>query len=200
MESIYVDHISFDTHIHRPSQIYECQSTQFPLFIYFYCPKVTTKARQLWVPGSRSAAYVWQRHEICDSTEGQNLIFNGHSSFSHNRWSCDNVGGLNALRPQNGWFHISIPGNVKVYYYFVFNSFNKYIYFLDKQSLVTDCGKLKILDSLLTKLKLENHRVLIYSQMTRMIDILEVIHRVKIILTILFIHYLLFRNICGTKN
>lgn len=48
-------------------------------------------------------------------------------------------------------------------------------FFLDKQSLVTDCGKLKILDNLLTQLKEENHRVLIYSQMTRMIDILEVI-------------------------
>lgn len=46
--------------------------------------------------------------------------------------------------------------------------------FIDKQSLVTDCGKLKILDNLLTQLKQENHRVLIYSQMTRMIDILEV--------------------------
>lgn len=54
-----------------------------------------------------------------------------------------------------------------------------YLFFiLDKQSLVTDCGKLKILDSLLTKLKQENHRVLIYSQMTRMIDILEVIQEV----------------------
>lgn len=51
---------------------------------------------------------------------------------------------------------------------------------LDKQSLVTDCGKLKILDNLLTKLKQENHRVLIYSQMTRMIDILEVIQHLKL--------------------
>ena len=40
--------------------------------------------------------------------------------------------------------------------------------------LVTDAGKLTILDGLLTKLKSDNHRVLIYSQMTKMIDILEV--------------------------
>jgi len=39
---------------------------------------------------------------------------------------------------------------------------------------VVDAGKLTVLDRLLTKLKKENHRVLIYSQMTRMIDILEV--------------------------
>jgi len=58
----------------------------------------------------------------------------------------------------------------------IFLHFLKNFFFtLDKQSLVTDCGKLKILDNLLTKLKQENHRVLIYSQMTRMIDILEVI-------------------------
>ncbi|KAL4142943.1 hypothetical protein QTP88_005331 [Uroleucon formosanum] len=152
MENIYVENISLNNYTPRPSQIYECKPTQLPPFIYFYCPKVTTKARQLWVPGSRSAAYIWQQHETCDSIQGYSLIFNGHSSFSHNQWSCEHLGGINALKPQNGWSNISIP---------------------DKQSLVTDCGKLKILDSLLTKLKQENHRVLIYSQMTRMIDILE---------------------------
>lgn len=66
-----------------------------------------------------------------------------------------------------------------IYSLLVFDfDFDIYIFFfftLDKQSLVTDCGKLKILDNLLTKLKQGNHRVLIYSQMTRMIDILEVI-------------------------
>ena len=44
----------------------------------------------------------------------------------------------------------------------------------DKEMLVTDAGKLTILDQLLGRLKTEGHRVLIYSQMTRMIDILEV--------------------------
>ena len=39
---------------------------------------------------------------------------------------------------------------------------------------MTDAGKLYVLDSLLGRLKSEGHRVLIYSQMTRMIDILEV--------------------------
>ncbi len=37
-----------------------------------------------------------------------------------------------------------------------------------------DAGKLYVLDTLLGRLKREGHRVLIYSQMTRMIDILEV--------------------------
>ena len=39
---------------------------------------------------------------------------------------------------------------------------------------MSDAGKLFVLDTLLTRLKAEGHRVLIYSQMTRMIDILEV--------------------------
>lgn len=44
----------------------------------------------------------------------------------------------------------------------------------DKQTLVTDAGKLNVLDGLLTRLKSQGHRVLIYSQMTKMIDLLEV--------------------------
>jgi len=39
----------------------------------------------------------------------------------------------------------------------------------DKQTLVTDAGKLYVLDGLLKRLKEQGHRVLIYSQMTRMI-------------------------------
>jgi len=39
---------------------------------------------------------------------------------------------------------------------------------------VTDAGKLSVLDSLLRRLKEQGHRVLIYSQMTKMIDLLEV--------------------------
>lgn len=43
----------------------------------------------------------------------------------------------------------------------------------DKETLVSDAGKLFVLDNLLNKLKAEGHRVLIYSQMTKMIDLLE---------------------------
>lgn len=43
----------------------------------------------------------------------------------------------------------------------------------DTELLVTDCGKMMVLDKLLANLKAEDHRVLIYSQMTRMIDLLE---------------------------
>lgn len=44
----------------------------------------------------------------------------------------------------------------------------------DKNQLVSDAGKLTVLDSLLKRLKERGHRVLIYSQMTKMIDLLEV--------------------------
>ena len=40
--------------------------------------------------------------------------------------------------------------------------------------VVSDCGKMTVLDQLLSKLKQEGHRVLIYSQMTKVIDLLEV--------------------------
>jgi len=44
----------------------------------------------------------------------------------------------------------------------------------DKETLISDAGKLQVLDTLLRRLKSEGHRVLIYSQMTRVIDLLEV--------------------------
>ncbi|OLL25871.1 Helicase swr1 [Neolecta irregularis DAH-3] len=47
------------------------------------------------------------------------------------------------------------------------------IAFPDKRLLQFDCGKLQRLDALLRELKAENHRVLIFTQMTRVLDILE---------------------------
>ncbi|XP_076755404.1 domino helicase isoform X7 [Xylocopa sonorina] len=45
--------------------------------------------------------------------------------------------------------------------------------FPDPRLIQYDCGKLQSLDQLLRKLKSENHRVLIFTQMTRMLDVLE---------------------------
>lgn len=59
---------------------------------------------------------------------------------------------VNEMHPCSGWSTVTIP---------------------DKQQLVSDAGKLFVLDLLLTRLKTEGHRVLIYSQMTKMIDLLE---------------------------
>jgi len=41
------------------------------------------------------------------------------------------------------------------------------------EDLIADSGKLQVLDSLLDRLKAEGHRVLIFSQMTKLIDLLE---------------------------
>ncbi|XP_063529749.1 chromatin-remodeling ATPase INO80 isoform X1 [Cydia strobilella] len=57
-----------------------------------------------------------------------------------------------AARPPAGWAPLQVP---------------------DKNQLVSDAGKLTVLDSLLKRLKERGHRVLIYSQMTKMIDLLE---------------------------
>ena len=47
-------------------------------------------------------------------------------------------------------------------------------FFPDKRLLQYDCGKLQKLDELLKQLKSGNHRVLIFSQMTKMLDIFEI--------------------------
>lgn len=60
---------------------------------------------------------------------------------------------MKICRPPTGWSNIVIP---------------------DKQTLISDAGKLFVLDGLLTRLKAQHHRVLIYSQMTKVIDLLEV--------------------------
>lgn len=43
----------------------------------------------------------------------------------------------------------------------------------DTRLVQWDCGKLQVLDKLLRKLKSEKHRVLIFTQMTRVLDVLE---------------------------
>jgi len=48
------------------------------------------------------------------------------------------------------------------------------LYFPDKRLVQYDCGKLQCLVPLLRRLKMEGHRALIFTQMTRMLDILEI--------------------------
>ncbi|KAL0272008.1 UNVERIFIED_CONTAM: hypothetical protein PYX00_005146 [Menopon gallinae] len=45
--------------------------------------------------------------------------------------------------------------------------------FPDPRLIQYDCGKLQVLDKLLRKLKMNHHKVLLFTQMTRMLDILE---------------------------
>ena len=50
---------------------------------------------------------------------------------------------------------------------------NNFPSWADKENMIYDSGKMTVLDKLLVQLKQEGHRILIYSQMTRMIDLLE---------------------------
>jgi len=60
------------------------------------------------------------------------------------------------------------------------------------EQVIADSGKLTALDRLLKKLQREGHRVLIYSQMTKMIDLLEV----SLVLTWPTCHAML----CGVRH
>ena len=53
------------------------------------------------------------------------------------------------------------------------------IMFPSAEELVEQCGKFRLLDRLLTKLKERGHKTLIFSQMTRMLDLIESYHEQK---------------------
>lgn len=113
---------------------------------------------------------------VCEPTEMPKFVFNlppkvqsvakrlyvesRAAAWEEKRFDhCDSTDGwelisnaVNEMHPHSGWSTVMIP---------------------DKQALVSDAGKLFVLDLLLTRLKTEGHRVLIYSQMTKMIDLLE---------------------------
>lgn len=156
-------------HLHLPRApiMRHCQQTTIPSFICDTYPKVQASPRKLYVSSS-SASCAWRRHEECGGKFGQRLLWLGceralsvpssQQNFSSRiaqtstTFSVEPQGGISACTPINGWSNIIVP---------------------DKQTLVTDAGKLSVLDSLLRRLKEQGHRVLIYSQMTKMIDLLE---------------------------
>ncbi|XP_041430299.1 chromatin-remodeling ATPase INO80-like isoform X2 [Xenopus laevis] len=139
------------------SQVRHCQITQFPSFLYVTSPQVTASPLDIYC-NDRSAEY--ERREFREGggpIARQCLMFGAPELYAdwplrHVKFFPASPGGLMAIRPRNGWSYIRIP---------------------DKESLITDSGKLYALDLLLTRLKSHGHRVLIYSQMTRMIDLLE---------------------------
>ncbi|KAJ9576387.1 hypothetical protein L9F63_006743, partial [Diploptera punctata] len=122
-------------HMPRAPRVLECEPTDIPAFLYYTCPRVQTKARDVYC-SSRAAAWHAIHHQHCTSLEGLQTVWYG----------------LVAATPRFGWSNVIVP---------------------DKQTLVTDAGKLYVLDGLLKRLKEQGHRVLIYSQMTKMIDLLE---------------------------
>uniref|UniRef100_A0A0C9S052 Chromatin-remodeling ATPase INO80 n=1 Tax=Fopius arisanus TaxID=64838 RepID=A0A0C9S052_9HYME len=155
-------------HHPKPPIIRTNQLTSVPAFLCDNNPKVQACPRKLYVSNS-SAACAWRQHEECGGAFGQRVLRIGCEPAlissseiepligvpdlkTATMFSYEPPGGLAACAPINGWSNIIIP---------------------DKQTLVTDAGKLSVLDSLLKRLKEQGHRVLIYSQMTKMIDLLE---------------------------
>ncbi|XKL61914.1 hypothetical protein PGB90_001747 [Kerria lacca] len=144
-------------HIYRKPVIFDCHPTYLPSFMYHNCPKIGVRSRKLYCYSRRCAWYI-DDHENCTNEVGRDCVWFGSPSiaemyrnravyFHHNE-----VGGLECLKPPFGWSNILIP---------------------DKQTLLSDASKLSVLDGLLKRLKEEGHRVLIFSQMTKMIDLLE---------------------------
>lgn len=141
----------------RKPQIFECERTEIPHFLFTYIPKIVTKCPILY-SYSRRAAYKWKKHledwswnsmnRYWSEATGNVIILNRAKYLYPAPKNC-----VERLIPANGFSYIIIP---------------------DKETLVTDSGKLSVLDGLLKRLKEESHRVLIYSQMTKMIDLLEV--------------------------
>ncbi|NWI17988.1 INO80 ATPase, partial [Crypturellus soui] len=134
-----------------------CQVTELPSFLCIASPRVTAVPLEFYC-NDRSAEYERRALKEGGSLEAKQCVLHGAPELAadwvkqSSRFFPECPGGLLGITPQNGWSFIRIP---------------------DKESLITDSGKLYALDLLLTRLKSQGHRVLIYSQMTRMIDLLE---------------------------
>ncbi|VDI53953.1 DNA helicase INO80 [Mytilus galloprovincialis] len=145
-------------HKYRPPRELKCQPTELPPYMYYTMPKVNVNAPS-WECHDRSAAWQIMKENLCGTLEArQSLLYGTPEIYTGVRWwnpwyfSKVQPGGLLGVRPKHGMSGVYCP---------------------DKESLVTDAGKLFVLDTLLQRLKSEGHRVLIYSQMTKMIDLLE---------------------------
>ncbi|XP_060081949.1 chromatin-remodeling ATPase INO80-like [Ylistrum balloti] len=152
--------LELPVHIHqfREPVVYPCQPTDIPSCLYYTMPKIQVSSHK-WETCDRSGAWQFLKDSLCGTLDARNsLLYGTPDIYTQVRWwnpwnfTLTQPAGLYAVRPKHGWFGIYAP---------------------DKETLVADAGKLFVLDTLLQRLKTEGHRVLIYSQMTRMIDLLE---------------------------
>ncbi|KAM9779061.1 chromatin-remodeling ATPase INO80 isoform 2-T2 [Syngnathus typhle] len=154
-----VGHADVTVHCRRSaaSRVWPCQPGLPPKFLLAATPRVTA------VPMERYCADRSAEHEWRVTRGGGGAVFKECFLYGTPDLASDwrrragsffpqQSGGVMAVFPQHGWSYIRIP---------------------DKESLITESGKLHTLDILLSRLKAQGHRVLIYSQMTRMIDLLE---------------------------
>ncbi|KAI9565028.1 hypothetical protein GHT06_008772 [Daphnia sinensis] len=138
----------------RPARTLKCLWTDMPHLLSLPVLKVSCRGSPVTC-SDRSAAYWLEELSYPRSCEGISLILQGLAKGSKPTPSIfqpSYCGGLELAKPRHGWSSVILP---------------------DKETLICDAGKLQVLDSLLRRLKNEGHRVLIYSQMTRIIDLLE---------------------------
>ncbi|XP_028972750.2 chromatin-remodeling ATPase INO80 isoform X1 [Esox lucius] len=147
-------------HSRRPTTsttLRPCQPTTPPKFLLAAVPRVTAMPMERYCD-DRSAEYEWRVMRAGGGVTAKQCFLYGSPDLASDWLSRANAfyprfpGGVMALYPRHGWSYVRIP---------------------DKETLITDSGKLHTLDLLLSRLKAQGHRVLIYSQMTRMIDLLE---------------------------
>lgn len=139
-----------------PFKVLKCQRTSMPTFLMKVLPKVQCKIKSMYCD-SRSAQWDLLKYYQIHSWQGLQSIWSnslGEEDLNKSRFyvNCIEKKPYVNASPLNPWSNIVVP---------------------DKETLVTDAGKLSVLDNLLKRLKKEGHRVLIYSQMTKMIDLLE---------------------------
>jgi chromatin-remodeling ATPase INO80 len=123
-------------------------------------PHIQRKARNLICEPTDMPRFLYKLPPKIQSSAKRLYVESRAAAWEEKRFDhCDSregwelvSGAVNRMLPHSGWSAVTIP---------------------DKQALVSDAGKLYVLDLLLTRLKTEGHRVLIYSQMTKMIDLLE---------------------------
>ncbi len=157
-------------HVERQPVILKCQAVAAPAFLTRdLCPKVAVADRQTY-----SSDRAHSHRLVFDALSGRDVVTLGHKREDYEeKTNFDKMAfrelngasaGLWGCRPKHGFSNIVIP---------------------DKQTLVSDSGKLHALDGLLTRLKAGGHRVLVYSQMTKMIDLLEEFmwHRKYVVIT-----------------
>ncbi|XP_057370086.1 chromatin-remodeling ATPase INO80-like [Daphnia carinata] len=138
----------------RPTRTLKCLWTDMPQVLSLPVLKVNCRGSPVTC-SDRSAAYWLEELSHPRNCEGISLILQGAATVSKptpSIFQTSYSGGLELAKPRHGWSSVILP---------------------DKETLICDAGKLQVLDSLLRRLKNEGHRVLIYSQMTRIIDLLE---------------------------
>lgn len=158
-EKVQIDVASLPAHRHllRPSREFKCQPTSLPTFLDYNVPKVCARWPETY-SNDRSAQWESMSAKLCGTLKAKKtLLYGSAETAEYVKW-------------KRFYFHPEPPEGI---YGQVTRHGYSGVFIPDKETLVTDAGKLYVLDSLLGRLKAEGHRVLIYSQMTRMIDILE---------------------------